>query len=119
MQLHCVRLPVKVAFVPKGMLKLHMMEQAKLHHVVANPYCMICIQCDFSLYHPADGLFSNKTLVIGSKVIFPAEKRMAQVLKLKRKKSVKQSKHKLDLSRIGREVFISSARLRRSPCVSS
>lgn len=64
--------PVKVAFIPEGMLKFYMVEEAQLHHVITNADCMLCINGNLPLQHPADSFFSNEALTIGTKVVFSA-----------------------------------------------
>ena len=67
-----LHVPVEVALIPEGMLKFYMVEETQLHHVIPNTHCVLCINGNLPLQHPADGFFSNKALTIGTKMVFSA-----------------------------------------------
>ena len=65
--------PVEVALIPEGMLKFHVMKQAKLHHIIPDTDSVLGIESYLLLDHPSDSLVPDKALTIGTKVIFPAD----------------------------------------------
>lgn len=104
--------PVKVAFIPEGMLKFHMMEEAQLHHIIPNADCVLCINGNLPLLHPADSFFSNEALTIGTKVVFSAADFLFRGCARRKEESSIPS---LYLSLMFSEAFMSSARLSKSP----